>query len=97
LANSISRLRTSRQDGGEEEGAGLVAFLARRVECGAELLGETTVHFCCGGSCGAQRSSSAPALARLLVVAVLAKVGENARLFALLLEALQRALEILVS
>ena len=37
-----------------------------------------------------------PALARLLVVPVLAEIGENAGLLALLLEALESPLEILV-
>ena len=36
------------------------------------------------------------ALARLLVMTMLAKIGENARFLALLLEALQRALKVLV-
>ena len=37
-----------------------------------------------------------PALARLLVMTMLAEIGEDARFFALLLEALERALKVLV-
>jgi hypothetical protein len=37
-----------------------------------------------------------PALARLFVMTVLAKVGQDAGLLALLLEALERALEVLI-
>jgi len=37
-----------------------------------------------------------PALARLLVMTMLAEIGEDARLFALLLEAFERALKVLV-
>lgn len=39
---------------------------------------------------------SLPPLARLLVMPMLAQIGENARFFALLFEALERALKVLV-
>jgi hypothetical protein len=87
------------EDGTEQQCAGLVLGFAGRIEIALQpgeevrhsldVTGATIFTHC-------RVQLALPALARLFVMAMLAEIGEDARFFAFLLEALERALKVLV-
>ena len=87
------------EDGAEEERARLVLGFAGRIEIALQS-GEELGHSLdvAGATILTHRriQLALSALAGLLVMTMLAEIGEDTRLFALLLEALERALKVLV-